>query len=227
MESDKSKSECNEIETFLKNNFQILALIGVFTAVAKYSVSGDPNLNDVTSFLSILSTLLVIFLLLIFVVSSINHIIKKTRSKINNTFLEFTRSSISDIIVMIIVILVALIALTLIGILIFQYPLHLQLSLIIIEMLIGLVIAAIFAVFILLRVRNLKTSFISFLIVCVFMALVAYGMGLNKNYVFNIFSPSAHLIGLVIIMDVLVPLTFIKFLYYLGREARGYSIANR
>lgn len=121
---------------------------------------------------------------------------------------------------MIIVILVALIALTLIGILILQYPMQLQISLIIIEMIVGLIFAAVFAVFVLLRVRTLQSSFISMLIVWAFLFLVGYGMDLKNNPHFNLFSPSAHLIILVIIIDVLLPITFIKFLYYLYRESQ-------
>ncbi len=220
MECEEEKIKISDVQLFLKDNFQVLALIGVFTAVAKYFVIDDSNKNDAVVFLSILSTLLVIFLLLIFIVDAVKHLIHKTRRKIDQGFFAFLRSIIPDVTIMIIVILVALIALTLIGILILQYPMQLQISLIIIEMIVGLIFAAVFAVFVLLRVRTLQSSFISMLIVWAFLFLVGYGMDLKNNPHFNLFSPSAHLIILVIIIDVLLPITFIKFLYYLYRESQ-------
>jgi len=221
MESDCSPPEDNKIQRFLRENFQLLALIGVFTAIAKYSPGENGNANEVITFLSILSTLLAILLLIIFIVNSFLYVIKSSRGKFDLGFLELCKSSISEIIILIIAILVGLIAFSLIGILAFQYPIQLQLSLIIIELIIGLIIAAIFSLYVVLRVKSLRSSFVAFAIVAITIYVVMYGSGLYSNPHPDIFSTTAHLIGLILILDVLFPVTFINFLYYLYLAGRG------
>lgn len=221
MASEEKSTDISEIQKFLQDNFQILALIGVFVAVAKFFAIDTANKNDAIAFLSILSTLLVIFLLGIFVISAVIQIIRNTRSKLDQGFIEFTRSSIADITKMIIVIIVAFIAIVLVLILIDQYPTQLQISLIILEMFIGLIIAAIFSIFILIRVRSLKSSFLAFAAISILTFIIGFAIDLQHNRTFNIMSLSAHSIGLILIIDVLLPLTFIKFLYYLMLAATG------
>jgi hypothetical protein len=218
MESKEEKHETDEVQQFIRNNFQILALIGVFTAVAKYSTIDESDRNSAIAFLSIMATLLVIFLLFIFLIGAARQIVSKTRDRINQGFFEFIRLSISDIVIMIIVILVALITLFLIGVLILQFPEQLQISLLLIETIIGLVIAAILAVYILIRVRTFQASFIASILVWIFLFLVVKIIDIENYPHFNPFTLSAHLIVFVIIVDVLCPITFIKFSYYFFRE---------
>jgi hypothetical protein len=223
MES-KEEQEPDEVQQFLKNNFQLLALIGVFTAVAKFAAIDESNKNSAIAFLSIMATLLVIFLLFIFLIGSVKQILSNTRDRFNLRFLDFIRLSISDIIIMIIVILVALITLFLISVLILQFPEQLQISLLLIETVIGLVIAAIFSVFILIRVRTFRSSVIAAILVWLFLFFVVKIMNIENYPHINPFSPSAHLIALIVIVDVLFPLTFLKVLYYFIKEIRTFTI---
>jgi hypothetical protein len=218
MESKEKNHETDEVQQFIRDNFQILALIGVFTAVAKYSTIDESNRNSAIAFLSIMATLLVIFLLFIFLIGAARQIVSNTRDRINQGFFEFVRLSISDIVIMIIVILVALITLFLIGVLILQFPEQLQISLLLIETIIGLVIAAILGVYILIRVRTFQASFIAAILVWIFLVLVVKIIDVENYPHVNPFSPSAHLIAFVVIVDVLCPLTFLKFSYYFFKE---------
>lgn len=128
---------------------------------------------------------------------------------------------------MIIVILVSLIALIMIAILIDQYPAQLQVIMIIVEMLVGLVIAGILVVYVLLKVRTLKTSLLSWILVSIFTLIIGFGMGLQNNTILNPYSLSAHLIGFILIIDVLFPITFIKFLYYVVIHLAKFFTNNR
>lgn len=50
MDSDEKNSGSKDIQNFLKDNFPILALIGVFAAVAKYFANTDSSPNDAIIF---------------------------------------------------------------------------------------------------------------------------------------------------------------------------------
>ena len=220
MQSKEEDYETDEVQQFLKNNFQILALIGVFTAVAKFFTVDESNQNISIAFLSVMATLLVIFLLVIFLIGAIRHIIRKTRDKINQSFIGFLRSSISDIIIMIIVILVALITLFLIGVLILQFPTQVQISFLLIETIIALIVAAILAVYVLIQIRTLKASAIAMILVWIFLFVVVKINNIENFPHLNPLSLSAYFIGFVIIVDVLFPITFIKFSYYLFKDTK-------
>ena len=94
-------------------------------------------------------------------------------------------------------------------------------SLLIIEMIIGLIIAAILSLYVILRVKTLKTSFIAWAIVSSTIFIIYYGSGLVDNPHLDILSSSAHLIGIILILDVLFPVTFFNILYYLNLAGRG------
>jgi hypothetical protein len=161
-----------------------------------------------------------LFLLFIFLIGAVRHIIRKTRDKINKSFIGFLRSSISDIIIMIIVILVALITLFLIGILILQFPTQVQISLLLIETISALIVAAILAVYVLIQIRTLKASAIAMILVWIFLYVIVKIIDIENYPHVNPLSLSAHFIGFVIIVDVLFPITFIKFSYYFFKDTK-------
>ena len=212
MDAKKEKHETDEVQQFLKDNFHILTLIGVFAAVAKYFIIDEPNRTTPFTGLSVAATLMVIFLLFIFLVSSTRQIIRKTQDKIDQNFIEFVQSSFSDILIMIIVILVALITVFLIRALMLQYPEQLPIVIFLIEVIIGLIFSAILAVYILIHVRTLLTSFIAMILVAFFLFFSVINIGHVSH--FDLLSLTAQFMVFFIIGMVLFPITFLKFSYY-------------
>ncbi|MDO9550381.1 MAG: hypothetical protein Q7J03_05350 [Methanoregula sp.] len=160
-------SEENFFNRFIKRNLPIISIIGVFLAVSKYFYADGTNLESVQ--ISIICTMFVIFLLLMFLIDSFWSILKQTREDFNKPLIKFLIAYPTYIPSIITIFFVIMLTVAITFTMIKGHVAEVNLIIIFTEMFVGFFIAAIGLLYILIRVNDKKILvgllFISFAIV--------------------------------------------------------------
>lgn len=147
-------TEENFFTRFLKRNLPIITIIGVFLAVSKYFYGDGTDTNSVQ--ISIICTIFVIFLLLMFLIDSFWFILKQTREDFNKPLFHFIMAYPTYIPSIITIFFVFMLTLIITLSTIKDHISDVNLIIIFAEFFVGFFIAAIGLLYILLKVNDKK-----------------------------------------------------------------------
>ena len=202
-----------DFQEFLKDNLPLLTIIGVFAALSKFFLdTNSPNAKLLSEF----SLVLTIFLLIIFGLVTIIHLLKRLKSSINAGFVIYTRSSINDIIIALFGFFIIGIVVTMIQILGEKYSIDIQLIFLSIGIYLGILISLYAGAYILLKVYEpLKLLGLLLIYLLIFGTFIEiFDLSHNLFPLFQPLSPLAPLYGIVVINTIIFPLIILKLVYH-------------
>jgi hypothetical protein len=146
--------EENFFNRYIRRNLPIITIIGVFLAVSKYFYGDGSDTNSVQ--ISIICTIFVIFLLLMFLIDSFWFILKQTREDFNKPILQFFVAYPTYIPSIITIFFVFMLTVTITLSTIKDHISEVNLIIIFSEFFVGFFIAAIGLLYILIKVNDKK-----------------------------------------------------------------------
>jgi hypothetical protein len=165
---------------FIKRNFSIISIIGIFLAISKYFSGNGGNQNDLT--IAIIATLFAIFLLFVLIIDSSYCIIRRTQEEFKKPILEFIIAYLPYIAAIITLIFVCFLVLGLIFSAIQTHPIELNIFVFLIEIFVGILLSAVAVAYILIQVKDLQKLGIIAILSLIFLFIIGYAIDIyHKN----------------------------------------------
>jgi hypothetical protein len=147
-----NEEDTNFFVRFIQRNLPILSIIGVFLAVAKYIYGDGTDVNAIQT--SVICTIFVIFLLLMFIIDSFSYIFKQTREEFKKPFFEFLKSYPAYIPSIITIFFIVLLTFAISLSTVQKYPSDVPIFIIFIEMCVSFTFAAIIGLYIIFKLDS-------------------------------------------------------------------------
>jgi drug/metabolite transporter (DMT)-like permease len=159
---------------FIKRNFPIISIIGIFLAISKYFSGNGSTQNDL--FISLVATIFAIFLLCVFVIDSSYCMIKRTQEEFKKPILEFILAYLPYIAAITTLIFVCLLVSGLIFFAIQTHPFETNLIVFIIELFVGILLSAVAVAYIFIQIKEPQKLVIILIISVLSMFFIAFAI---------------------------------------------------
>ncbi|MCX6683150.1 MAG: hypothetical protein NTZ37_00225 [Methanoregula sp.] len=199
---------------FIKRNFAVISIIGIFLAVSKYFYGDGTDVNSVG--ISIIATIFAIFLLIVLLIDSMVCLIKSTKEEFQKPIIKFSVSYLPYIAVIITICFIAFLVYALSWTAAHDHPTEVNLIILIIELFSGFFVAAVVTLYVLIRVNEPLQLGAIFLFSTIVMFVLFYGFNLQNlkgaDIINQPFSKAVWVIGLLPIIELIWFTSFIKII---------------